>query len=183
MRRRHTNREEWPRLLGRRFDVRRVDRPDFHGYVSRLSIESVTESLVVALNGTRYRLADAGFIWVQYVPDNGRHTLTTLLDEQGEVIQWYVDVARCTGVDERGIPWWDDLFLDVVILPDGSIHLLDEDELDEALAAGEISEGDYELARAEAERVMTAIKEDRFALLNEARRELQERRRFTEPDG
>lgn len=183
MRRRHANREEWQRLLSRRFAVRRVDRPDFHGYLSRLSIERVAEPLVVALNGSQYRLADAGFTWVQYVPDDGRHTLTALLDEQGEVIQWYVDVARRTGVDERGIPWWDDLFLDVVILPDGSIHLLDEEELDEALAAGEISEEDYELARAEAERVMTAIEEDRFTLLTEAKRDLRERRRLTEPDG
>jgi predicted RNA-binding protein associated with RNAse of E/G family len=171
-RRRYASREEWQRLRERQFEVRRVDRPGFHGYVSRLTIGSVTEPLVVPLNGTEYRLADAGFTWMQYVPDRSRHTLTTLLDERGEVIQWYVDIAARTGIDERGIPWWDDLFLDLVILPDGSVHLLDEDELEEAREAGEISREEYELARAEAERVMAAIGDGQFGLLNEARRDL-----------
>jgi predicted RNA-binding protein associated with RNAse of E/G family len=173
MRRRYASREEWARLLDRHFEVRRVDREGFHGYVTRLSIGSVTEPLIVPLDGTNYRLADAGFTWLQHVPDDSRHTLTTLLDEEGHVIQWYVDIAAATGVDERGIPWWDDLFLDVVIQPNGSIHLLDEDELEEALAAGEVSAQDYELAHAEARRIMESIQQCRFSLLNEAKRDLE----------
>jgi predicted RNA-binding protein associated with RNAse of E/G family len=177
MRRRFANREEWRRLLERRFEVERVERPGFSGYVSWLSISSVTEPLVVSLDGRQYRLADAGFTWLQHVPDDTRHTLTTLLDEQRQVIQWYVDIAARTGVDERGIPYWDDLYLDVVILRDGSVHLLDEDELEEALAAGEISREDYELARAEAGDVTAAVHEGRFSLLAESKRDLCNRRR------
>lgn len=173
MRRRYASREEWARLLDRQFEARRVDLSSFHGYVTRLSIGSVTEPLVVALNGVDYRLADAGFTWLQHVPDDSRHTLTTLLDEQGQVIQWYVDIAARTGVDERGIPWWDDLFLDVVILPDASVHLLDEDELEEARASGVITPDEYMLARTEAERVLAAVHEGRFSLLDEAQHELK----------
>jgi predicted RNA-binding protein associated with RNAse of E/G family len=174
MRRRYASREEWNRLLERRFEVRRVDRPGFHGYVSCLSIGSVTEPLVVPLNGVPYRLADAGFTWVQYVPDGSFHTLTALLDEHGQVIQWYVDIAARTGVDERGIPFWDDLFLDVVILPDGSIYLLDEDELEEARAAGSISSSEYELARREADAILAALRNGAFGLIEEAKRDLRE---------
>jgi predicted RNA-binding protein associated with RNAse of E/G family len=172
MRRRYVNREEWARLLESEFDVRRVDCPQFHGHVSRLAIRRVREPLDVPLDGRMYRLADAGFTWVQHVPDEGRHTLTTLLDENGQVIQWYVDIAGRTGVDERGVPWWDDLYLDVVILPDGSVHLLDEEELEEARESGEISGEEYALARHEAESVLTALRRGDFSLLEEARREV-----------
>ncbi len=173
MRRRYASREEWALLRDRQFEVRRVDRNGFHGYVTRLSIGNVTEPLVVPLNGVDHRLADAGFTWLQHVPDTCRHTLTTLLDEQGQVIQWYVDIAAGTGVDERGVPWWDDLFLDVVILPDGSVHLLDEDELDAARESGEITAEEYDAARAEARQVMKAAREGRFSLVDEAKRDLR----------
>ena len=33
---------------------------------------------------------------------------------------------------QDGIPYEDDLYLDVVIVHDGRIHLLDEDELEQA---------------------------------------------------
>jgi predicted RNA-binding protein associated with RNAse of E/G family len=174
MRRRYASREEWARLLDRHFEVRRVDREGFHGYVTRLSIDSVSEPLIVPLDGTNYRLADAGFTWLQHVPDDSRHTLTTLLDEEGHVVQWYVDIAAATGVDERGIPWWDDLFLDVVIQPNGSIHLLDEDELEEARENGEITGDDYEAAQAEARRVLAGLRDGAFRLLLEARRDLEQ---------
>jgi Protein of unknown function (DUF402) len=50
----------------------------------------------------------------------------------------------------------DDLFLDLLIEPDGSYRWLDEDELDAALAAGLISTREAGEARAEGERVLSA---------------------------
>lgn len=37
------------------------------------------------------------------------------------------------------MPYFDDLYLDVVLLPSGDMYLLDEDELEEAYANGNIS--------------------------------------------
>jgi predicted RNA-binding protein associated with RNAse of E/G family len=56
-----------------------------------------------------------------------------------------------------GEPWvWQttDLFLDVTLAPGGAPALLDEDELEEALALGHIDQELAAAARAEAERLM-----------------------------
>jgi predicted RNA-binding protein associated with RNAse of E/G family len=59
--------------------------------------------------------------------------------------------CRGHGFDaETGFPWYDDLYLDVVVLADGSFHLLDEDELDEALQEGKITQDEYDIAWQEA---------------------------------
>ena len=63
------------------------------------------------------------------------------------------------------ILWYDDLYLDLDISPDGEITLLDVDELDAALRDGEVTALEYELAWREANSLMTVIEEDVFPLL------------------
>lgn len=62
-----------------------------------------------------------------------------------ELIEWYFDIAKEVGV-ENGIPYEDDLYLDMVIMPDGQMLVLDEDELQEAFKRGEIDQDDVDLA-------------------------------------
>lgn len=59
---------------------------------------------------------------------------------------------------QEGIPYWDDLYIDVVALPDGVLHVLDEDELAEAYFKSEISKEAYDYAIEEAQRLIQSIK-------------------------
>jgi uncharacterized protein len=86
-----------------------------------------------------------------------------MLDEQGKVVQWYIDICLRHGVTENNIPWLDDLFLDVVIFPSGETKLLDFVELSSALATNELSKREYDLAVQESERLLSAISENKFA--------------------
>ena len=52
------------------------------------------------------------------------------------------------------MPWWDDLYLDVAVLPNGEVYVLDEDELDEARDSGVIPEEHHALAWAETNRLI-----------------------------
>ena len=48
---------------------------------------------------------------------------------------WYANVTYPSTIDSTTSPptlFWHDLYLDVIALPDGTIRILDEDELDEA---------------------------------------------------
>ena len=67
-------------------------------------------------------------------------------NEKNEVIEWYFDISRRIGI-ENGIPYEDDLYLDVVVKPNGEIFLLDEDELKEAYDRLEINETEYQEAK------------------------------------
>jgi hypothetical protein len=46
----------------------------------------------------------------------------------GELVGWYCNVTYPTTVSGDQIRWHD-LYVDVVMLPDGRVHVLDEDEL------------------------------------------------------
>ena len=58
------------------------------------------------------------------------------------MVFWY---GKKIGI-QNGIPYEDDLYLDVVLVPDGRIHLLDEDELDDAYKKREINQKEFDMA-------------------------------------
>ena len=68
-------------------------------------------------------------------------------------------------MNERDVPWYDDLYLDIVISPSGQTLLLDVVELDAALRQGEITATLYDFAWREASTILAALEEDLFPLL------------------
>ena len=60
--------------------------------------------------------------------------------------------------------WYEDLYLDLDVSPNGQATILDADELDEALAQGIISGLDYELAWREVSSLLTVIEEDALSI-------------------
>ena len=85
-------------------------------------------------------------------------------DANGDVVQWYFDICLENGVED-GVPWMDDLYLDVVVLPSGEIFQLDEDELEHAYKSGVLSKMEYDLAWNENREIMTQLKNNEFHLL------------------
>lgn len=64
---------------------------------------------------------------------------------------------------------FDDLYLDVIALPNGQVEIIDGDELETALAAHVITRAQYELAWREAEAVAAAVQNGSFAPILRAR--------------
>jgi predicted RNA-binding protein associated with RNAse of E/G family len=165
MKRRFADRAEWPRILKRRFYQQYLAEADFQGWVTLLCLDEVREPFTITFHGEPICLVNHGYTWLQHFPEAGHFSLTTMFDADSRVVQWYIDISRQNGLDQRGIPWWDDLYLDVVVFTSGEVMLLDEDELEQARQDGEIDQADYELAREEAERLLTAITANQFPLL------------------
>ncbi len=57
---------------------------------------------------------------------------------------------------------FDDLYLDVVLLPNGKIYVLDEDELEDAYKSGDVTKEEYELAWYTTKWIIAAIKNNEF---------------------
>jgi predicted RNA-binding protein associated with RNAse of E/G family len=171
---RSAERPDWERVRARRFVARRIDTPEYRGYVTLLRIDEVSEPLSVAFGDQRVCIVDRGYSWLQHFPDNAHYALLTAFDERGELVQWYIDIVGRMGVDERGVPWYEDLYLDIVISPQGELLLLDVEELDAALRLGEVTPSQYNFAWRQASSVLDALEADRFPLLwlSEAHREL-----------
>ncbi|MCE5234448.1 MAG: DUF402 domain-containing protein [Clostridiaceae bacterium] len=91
-------------------------------------------------------LSGAGFKWLMYLPMCENWCLTAFYGSEGKLLEWYFDISRGNFVDEGGVPCTDDLYLDLVLLPDGRSVTLDADELEAALAQGAIGPEDYRTA-------------------------------------
>lgn len=68
------------------------------------------------------------------------------MDENGKVLLWYIDMTAKQGIDVDGVPYFDDLYLDLVVYPDGTIIVDDMNELEEALSKKDITQEQFNLA-------------------------------------
>lgn len=108
-------------------------------------------------------IMDNNYKWLEFYDYNSKVKLTAIYDENNEIIEWYFDIARKIG-KENGVPFEDDLYLDVVVTSNGDISLLDEDELKEAFDRFEVNKEDYNMAYNEAEQLMNILKDNKEKL-------------------
>lgn len=145
MKRKSLSYDAWTCILSRGLSVRRVTEP-FAGHVSLLRIHEVTEPQVWAWRGEPLVVCDKGMAWLSMMPGRGGLCITAQLNRDGTVALWYIDMIADQGVDEQGVPWFDDLYLDLIVHPDGTVVVDDRDELDEALRQGDITEEQHRQA-------------------------------------
>ncbi|WP_161883690.1 DUF402 domain-containing protein [Deinococcus alpinitundrae] len=143
----------------------------------------VTTPKWVTVAGQARCILASGYRWVHYAPSGATHALTVQLDAAGRIQQLYVDVGEASGVGVDGLPWMDDLYLDVVglveVQQDGhwrvtDTEVIDQEELDEALRAGQVTPGQHAFAWAEIRHVLAALHAQTFAPLEVVRRYLQD---------
>ena len=151
------DRPGWPRLRARRFVCQRVGDGAVNGYVTLLHMVEVAEPLWVTHHDQRICIADVGYSWLQLFPEGASHTHTTMFDAEGQPVQDYIDLVAEQGVTEDGVPWYDDLYLDITWIAESSPLLLDQEELEAARAIDAITQEQYELARGEAAQLLVAL--------------------------
>ncbi|TCP26618.1 hypothetical protein EV207_11949 [Scopulibacillus darangshiensis] len=135
MKRKYADRPGWGRILDKTI-VLQHDKGDTYVH---LSLVKVRDPLFVTYGETKLKIVDHNFTWLEFFPKNEGFVITAMFDDNHQLIQCYFDIIHQIGIGENGIPWFDDLYLAVVLLPNHKIILLDEDELDDALEAGVIT--------------------------------------------
>ena len=98
-------------------------------------------------------IIDNNYRLLEFYDYNSKVKLSTFYNENGEIIEWYFDISNEIG-KENGVPYEEDLYLDVVVKPNGKIVLLDEDELENALKTNDITKEEYEMAYKEANKLI-----------------------------
>lgn len=115
---------------------------DFQGDVYLNNFIKINKKFILE-NGVC--IQDTDYKWLEFYDYNSKVRLTAMYNENNEIVQWYFDIARSLG-KENGIPYEDDLYLDVVLTPEGKIILLDEDELQEAFEKYEMTKDEFDEA-------------------------------------
>ena len=126
------------------YSQKRIDEEFFKGYVAFVKIKDVQNPLVVNDGEKDVCIKDNDYKWIEVYPDNEHYAVTIMFDNNDNLIEWYFDIAKEIGI-ENNIPYEDDLYVDIVITPNGRKEILDEEELMDALNNNEITQKDVEL--------------------------------------
>ena len=124
---------------------KRIDEEFFKGYVCNVKFKDVKNPIIIKNEIREFCIKDNGYEWFEVYSDNANYAITIMFDDNKNLIEWYFDIAKEVGI-ENDIPYEDDLYLDMIITPDGKKIVLDEDELVEALNQGKIMQLDVDLA-------------------------------------
>ncbi|MFC3212514.1 alpha/beta hydrolase-fold protein [Planomicrobium okeanokoites] len=168
LKRKYGDRSGWNRLIKRDFKQMKIEDGSFAGDVTLLTMNQVSAPAIFNYPSSKVCVVADGYSWLQHFPENERFSLTTVFDDMDNIVQWYIDICLENG-NENGRPWMDDLYLDIVVLPDGDIIHKDAEELEAALADGVITEEFYRIAWAEAKRITLLLEQDRFELIKKTK--------------
>lgn len=131
--------------LNDNYEQIRVDEDFFKGYACSLKLQNIENPLVVNNGKETVCIKDNDYEWIEVYPENGKYAITIMFDDNNNLIEWYFDISKNVGI-ENGIPYEDDLYLDMVITPNGEKLVIDEDELLEARDKGDITQEDVDSA-------------------------------------
>ena len=165
LKRKYANRPNWKRIIDQEYVYTFINNEQFQGYVTLLKLNKVSSPLVAQYNEETVCIVDNGFSWLQHFPSNEHYSVTTMFNAEGEIVQWYIDICHENGI-ENDVPWMDDLFLDVIVLPNGKVILKDIDELETALFVGVIDKTLYNLAYQERDKLLGLINQGKFHLMD-----------------
>jgi uncharacterized protein len=154
MKRKFVDLSDWPLILEKTFRAVHCDLESFRGWIIDLEMIRVLEPLHWTHCGVTKSIADVGNTWRRYLPDCEHHFITEMRDRDHQVQQWYIDIVLEHGIDADGRLYYDDLYLDLIISPDGHVEVHDADELDQALKDAIITQAQFDLAWLETNRLV-----------------------------
>lgn len=138
--------DEWKCIVSKNITGKRIQEDFFQGYIGLIKINEVSEAQIWKFNGEAMVVCDKGIMWMSILPQNDFYCITAMMNEKEEILVWYIDMIESQGTDSDGIPYFNDLYLDLVVYPDGTIIVDDMDELEEALLQKDITQEQYDLA-------------------------------------
>lgn len=155
IKKKHLDRREW--YTDAELDFACMYRRDdfFRGGIGLITFTGIKEPEVVDTPEGPLCIADNGVQWLELVPEDGQFALTAMFRDS-ILFQQYIDITLRNEVYEDGNAVFYDLFLDVIILEDGTPRIVDLEELETALSDGVITNDEYELAKSTADKIAKA---------------------------
>jgi len=152
--------DEWKCILDKRQKIKYIDNQNFSGYVSKIDILSVSEPQIWKFNGEDIVVCQNGYKWISILPKEDYYCITAMVNEQNHILLWYIDMIANQGIDADSVPYFDDLYLDLVVYPNGDIIEDDRDELEQAFSSGDITLQQFKLANVTSENLKNSLLND-----------------------
>ena len=155
--------DEWKCILAKKRIGKTVDTSEFSGYVGILNISEVSEPQIWKYNGEDLVVCNNNYQWLTIMPKNDYYCITAMMNDQREIQVCYIDMIAEQGYDKDGVPYFYDLYLDLVVYPDGTIIEDDMDELQDALRKGDITKQQFDLALITSDKLQKELLSDSVA--------------------
>lgn len=146
MKRKRLDYARWDCIRSRTLKHKHVHTPYFTGCVDLLDIHEADQPQIWHFNNEDITICDTGIKWLTIMPDHDWYCISAMFNERNELQFWYIDMIEEHGVDPDGVPYYYDLYLDLIVYPDGSSLQDDMDELEQALQNDEITREQFDLA-------------------------------------
>lgn len=160
IKRKTMRRSEWTRVVASEYAAEAFQSAECAGAAGLLHLLKVRQPLTVCMAHRPVTLADDGYWWMQIAPENQHWWLTVMFDDCDRIVQYYFDMTLRNFIRPHGDSYFDDLFLDIVLLPGSGKFLLDEDEWTQALKEGVIDEEQHAMAWRTAEHIWKNLDEN-----------------------
>ena len=140
-------------------------------YITLKEVKAVEQPYSVYINGERVKKLDKDFTIIEYTPLDKKYNVRIHVNDKKEILEYYFDIIAENKIKD-GIPFYNDLYLDVVYFQPAStkegtyIQLVDCNELEEALKENIIDKEQFDMAYIEAEKLMKELKEKKNWYVN-----------------
>lgn len=145
-------------------------------YLCIKRINEIEEAFIVDKFEKNKVFIDNGYYIVEFTPLDQFYNGRVYLDKNADVIGYYFDMSLGNGVEDN-IPYYDDLYLDLIYRPNNNvvIECEDENELLDALNNGKITQEQYELAKNTCSDLIEEIQKNTNIFINMDKKELIQR--------
>lgn len=121
-----------------------------------LSVKRILDTVPFVLSNGLC-IIDNGYYVLEIIPKNENYSLRVFFNEKKERLQYYFDISLENGLDESTkVPYYTDLFTDIIIT-NGKVEVVDEDELYDAFVGGIITAKDFKLANETRDKLLNEI--------------------------
>lgn len=100
------------------------------------------------------------YYWLQFGSDGDNYFYTAEFDENGCLLQVYIDITGGNSFSSADKMYFDDMFIDIVYISDGSLYTLDSDELVSACESGEIKREEFDKAKMLADEELARLRKE-----------------------
>lgn len=145
-------------------------------YLSIKKINEIDQPFIIDISGQSVVYIDNGYYILEFTPLEQFYNARVFLDRNAEVLGYYFDISRGNGVEEN-IPYYDDLYLDIIHCPADNDFtvIVDEDELLAALNTGKITREEFDLANEVCSKLFEEILANKNIFVNMDKKELIQR--------
>jgi predicted RNA-binding protein associated with RNAse of E/G family len=144
VKRKRLDRDTWTSITKKTYRQKDSANGRLRGVLALLSIEEAGRASIWPSAYGEVKICGSGMKWLQILPDNENYMITAIYDRD-ELTVVYIDIINGSGRDIDGVYFIVDLYLDVIVYPNGNILIDDRDELFNAYREGRITDEQFRL--------------------------------------